>query len=94
MADQNAPNRLFYDALAFYSLGKWLEDESLKEIGFEFAQLAINKKQPEGYFLEGGGWDCSYQGVANQVGFNLFSILDSDESLKQVLWDCLSCSTD
>jgi len=57
VADQNAPNRLFYDALAFYSLGKWLEDENLKEVGLEFAQMAINKKEPEGYFLEGDGWD-------------------------------------
>jgi hypothetical protein len=94
IADQNAPNRLFFNAVAFYSLGTWLGDENLKSVGVSFAHLGIAKKQAEGYFLEGNGWDSSYQGVALSVGFNLYSILPNDLSLKNKLWDCLSCASD
>jgi len=92
-ADQNAPNRLFFNGLAFYSLGKWLNDENLKTVGVSFAYLGISKKKPQGYFLEGNGWDSSYQGVALNVGFNLYSIIPNNIDLKTVLWDCLSCAS-
>lgn len=93
-ADQNAPNRLFFNALAFYSLGIWLNNENLKSVGISFAKLGISKKQSEGYFLEGNGWDSSYQGVALYVGLNLYSIFSNNLSLKAELWDCLSCASD
>lgn len=93
-ADQNAPNRLFINGLAFYSLGKWLSDENLKTVGVSFANLGISKKQSQGYFLEGDGWDSSYQGVALNVGFNLYSILPKNIDLKTELWNCLSCASD
>jgi hypothetical protein len=93
-ADQNAPNRLFFNALALYSLGTWLNDETLKSAGISFAKLGISKKQSEGYFLEGNGWDSSYQGVALNVGFNLYSILPNNLSFKAELWNCLSCASD
>jgi hypothetical protein len=90
--DSNTPNRLFFDAIAFYSLGKWLNNAKAKNIGVNFAQLAISKKSDKGYFLENGGWDSSYQGVSLANGFKLLSILDSDEKIKQPLWDSLSCA--
>jgi hypothetical protein len=91
--DSNTPNRLFFDVVAFYSLGKWLNNGTGKSIGLDFAQLAISKKSSKGYFLEDGGWDSSYQGVSLTNGFKLLSILDVNETIKQPLWDCLSCST-
>lgn len=94
IADQNAPNRLFFNALAFYSLGSWLKDENLKSVGISFAKLGIAKKNKEGYFLEGNGWDSSYQGVALNVGFNLYTILPNNLELKAKLWNCLSCAAD
>lgn len=94
LGDQNAPNRLFFNALAYYSLGKWLNDISVKNIGLQFAQLAISKKNVAGYFLEDNGWDSSYQGVNLNIGFNLYSLLDDTEPIKSILWDCLSCATD
>lgn len=93
-ADENAPNRLFFNALAYYSLGVWLNNNELKNVGIGFAESAITMKHPKGYFLELNGWDSSYQGVAIFEGFNLFSILDSSEDLRLSLWDCLSCATD
>jgi hypothetical protein len=91
--DSNTPNRLFFDAIAFYSLGKWLNNGTGKSIGLDFAQLAVTKKSSKGYFLEDGGWDSSYQGVSLTNGFKLLSILDTNETIKQPLWDCLSCGT-
>jgi hypothetical protein len=93
IADANAPNRLFYNALAFYSLGKWLGNDALKSAGISFASVAVEKKHPNGYFMEGEGWDSSYQGVGINVGFNLYTILADSEPLKPILWDCLSCAT-
>lgn len=94
MADDHAPNRLFFNALSFYSLGEWLDDPTLKTIGISFAKKAISKKHPEGYFIEGGGWDSSYQGVAINVGFNLYSLLPDSEPIKPNVWECLSCASD
>jgi hypothetical protein len=92
--DSMAPNRLFFDAVAFYSLGKWLNNIDGKNIGLRFALLAIAKKTPKGFFLEGDGWDSSYQGVSLANGFKLLSILDATETIRQPIWDCLSCATD
>lgn len=91
--DANSPNRLFFDAVAFYSLGKWLNDSSSKNIGINFAQFGISKKSQNGYFIENNGWDSSYQGVGLAVGFKLLSILSQNETIKQPLWECLSCGT-
>ena len=91
--DVNAPNRLFFDAVAFYSLGKWLNDSNSKNIGLNFAQIGISKKSQNGYFTENNGWDSSYQGVGLAVGFKLLSILNLNETIKQPLWECLSCGT-
>ncbi len=91
--DAEAPNRLFFEALAFYSMGKYLNDTDAMKIGIDFANLALAKKQPEGYFLEGTGYDSSYQGVGMAIGFRLLSILKSDEPIRQVLYDNLACAT-
>jgi hypothetical protein len=91
--DANTPNRLFFDAIAFYSLGKWLNNVTGTTIGLNFAQLAMQKKSPKGYFLEDGGWDSSYQGVSLINGFKLLSVLDTNESIRKSLWDCISCAT-
>lgn len=89
--DNEAPNRLLFDAIAFYSLGKLLNDTASSKIGIEFLNLALGKQSENGYFLELNGWDSSYQGVSLSNGFKLLSILDhhSDSWLK--LYNSLSC---
>ncbi len=91
--DADAPNRLFFDALAFYAMGKYLNDQEALTIGIKFATLALTKKQPAGYFLEGTGYDSSYQGVGLAIGFRLLSILKPDENIRQNLYDNLACAT-
>jgi hypothetical protein len=91
--DANAPNRLLFDALAIYTIGKWLNDEAAKEIGRSFARTALAKRHPDGYFLEANGWDSSYQGVSLSNGFKLYSLLDVTDAIKNQLWDAISCGT-
>lgn len=93
-ADQHAPNRLLFNALSFYSLGLWLNKTDLKSAGISFVHLAMAQKHPTGYFIEAEGWDSSYQGVAINVGFNLYSLLPAAETLKVDLWNSLSCAAD
>ncbi len=91
--DADAPNRLFFDALAFYAMGKYLNDEEAMKTGLDFVNLALAKKEPEGYFMEGSGYDSSYQGVGIAIGFRLLSIMKSDDPMRQVLYDNLACAT-
>jgi hypothetical protein len=91
--DAEAPNRLFFDALAFYAMGKYLNDNESMQIGLAFTALAMAKKQPGGYFTEGSGYDSSYQGVGLATGFRLLSVLNPDEPIRQGLYDCLACGT-
>ncbi len=91
--DGDAPNRLFFDALAFYSMGKYLDDNEAMKTGLDFAGLGMAKKQPEGYFQEGSGYDSSYQGVGLAIGFRLLSVLNPGEPIRQSLYDNLACAT-
>jgi len=77
LVDKQAPNRLLFNAITFYSLGKYLNDHEAKNIGLDFADKALaqrNKKQ--GYFIENGGWDSSYNGVALKLGLELFTLVN------------------
>ena len=78
--DAQAPNRLLFDALAYYSLGKYLSRVDAQVVASEFIDSALNLRDPEqGYFIEGGGWDSSYNGVAIKLAMELFSIMDETE---------------
>ena len=92
--DAQAPNRLLFDAVAYYSLGKYLNDQQAVALGLEFAELALAQQHANGYFLEKGGWDSSYQAVALENGFTLLSILAPNENFKQILYQRLACGTD
>ena len=80
--DAFAPNRLLFDAIAFYTIGKHLSNQDAIDLGVRFANEAFAQTDPlEGYFIEGGGWDSSYNGVALRLAIELFSIIE-DEKLK------------
>ncbi|GLQ18118.1 hypothetical protein [Maritalea porphyrae] len=73
VADKKAPNRLLFDALAFYSCGKLADDKDMQAAAVKFVSNAIELLRPDGSFEEGGGTDTSYQAVAVRVGFDLIS---------------------
>lgn len=90
--DDDAPNRLLFDALAFYGMGVYLNDAEAKTIGIEFIQLALSKQDAAGYFTEGGGFDSSYNGVSVRLGLILLGVLPSQETIYLALQKALSCS--
>lgn len=90
--DADAPNRLLFNAVAFYSLGLYLSDKDAKSIALDFAEKALLlQDQNQGYFIEGGGWDSSYNGVANQLGLELYMLLETSD-LKNRLKNALEKS--
>lgn len=57
LVDEHAPNRLLFNAIAFYTLGEHLKDEEAKNIGISFAQKALSQRNDQaGYFIEAGDW--------------------------------------
>jgi hypothetical protein len=84
-ADAQAPNRLLFDALAFYSLGKYCSRQDAVDLAFLFVEEALAQTDEQvGYFIEGGGWDSSYNGVAINLAIELFLLAEEPE-LKQKL---------
>lgn len=62
--DKNATNRLLFDASAFTANGNAVKDLDAQKISREFTSLAMTNQDPSGYWLEHGGYDSGYQGVA------------------------------
>lgn len=74
-ADAKAPNRLLFDALAFETFGRILENEEAREVAASFVAKAIEQVHEEdGYFIEGGGFDSSYNAVATALTLRLLMI--------------------
>jgi hypothetical protein len=62
--DKSGTNRLFIDANAYYLVGKALGNESAIALGKNFARMSLQQQSSEGFFLERGGYDSSYNAVA------------------------------
>lgn len=93
IVDKHAPNRLLFDAVAFYTLGQYLDDAEAQNIGLDFAGRAFDQVDDKGgYFIKGGGWDSSYNGVALKLGLEFYSLLPDSEPLKESLDDKLLCA--
>ncbi len=91
LKDQHAPNRLLFDAVAFYTLGKLVVDDEALDMADELIGLATNQVDEAGYYIEGGGFDSSYNGVATALSFRLllmgFSGHDLDKvAVKAMAW--------
>lgn len=71
-ADSRAPNRLLFDALAFETLGRLLRHKESQQVAATFVRRALTLVDPqEGYFIEGGGYDSSYNAVATALALRL-----------------------
>lgn len=84
-ADAHAPNRLLFDALALHSLGLLLSDGSAMQDAHAFTRAALALQHPDGYFIEGGGSDSSYNGVAIAVGYRLLALDPGNRALALAL---------
>ncbi len=63
-ADSKAPNRLCLDAISFELGGQILGNSSLVQTGVNFVNQALALQSPNGYYMENGGWDSSYNGTS------------------------------
>jgi hypothetical protein len=84
-ADARAPNRLLFDALAFRSLGLALDDPAALARADDFVRAALALQHRDGYFIEGGGFDSSYNGVACAIGYRLLGLDPGHRELAQAL---------
>ncbi len=89
-ADRSAPNRLLFDALAFQACGVFASEEVRTQADREataFVDASLGLYDPSGFFVEGGGHDTSYQGVALRVGEDvlLAGYPDKDGRLQSAL---------
>ena len=84
IAYNNAANRLFFNAMAFYLTGLALENKAAVDWGKEFLKDALATQNAEGVFLEANGFDSSYQGVSI---FRLILVYLSMESFEGVTKD-------
>lgn len=82
--DARAPNRLFFDALAYTAMGNWLGDSTAQRLGVGFSQRALALQRPEGWFVEGEGWDSSYQGVALARAWRLWALLSDSTHAEEL----------
>lgn len=71
-ADRAAPNRLLFDARSFQACGALSFNSEVrsaaKRAAASFVEAALRLHADDGHFVEGGGYDTSYQGVALRVG--------------------------
>ena len=89
-ADRSAPNRLLFDALAFQACGAFAPGNTRTPADREaaaFVSAALGLYDPSGFFVEVGGHDTSYQGVALRVGEDvlLAGYPDEDGRLRSAL---------
>lgn len=92
--DAQAPNRLFFDALAYQTLGTYVNNTEAQTLATQFIEAALALQVSEGYFKEGTGYDSSYQGVGVSVGWNVYLTLPTNQNiLRERLWKALSCGT-
>ncbi len=71
-ADGQAPNRLLFDARAFSTCGAFARLPR-RPTAARFIDLALATQREDGVFVEGGGADTSYQGVAIAIGADLLA---------------------
>jgi hypothetical protein len=81
--DARAPNRLFFDALAFQACGELTKQSTARAA--EFVALALEKSREDGVFEEGGGSDTTYQAVSVRISLALL-LAGYDGADAELLW--------
>jgi hypothetical protein len=85
--DRSGTNRLFIDANAYYLVGKALGRDDAIAQGKNFARMALQQQSSEGFFLERGGYDSSYNAVSLRHALVFYMNLDPNNlALRQELW--------
>jgi hypothetical protein len=78
--DQHAPNRLLFDARAYQACGILADDSTVRSAAVPFLAAWNRTVSPAGWFMEGDGWDTSYQAVSLDIGMDVVTVLPSGAS--------------
>ena len=92
-AGANTPNRLLFAAVAYYLGGVYLNSGTYKATGENLASTAVAMQHVDGYFLEKGGYDSSYQAV-NLFNLCFLYLNSTDASLRSQLKTIIGTSAD
>lgn len=92
-AGSDTPNRLLFAAVAFYLGGRYLSSETYKSTGEDLAVEAVGMQHVDGYFLEKGGYDSSYQAV-NLFNLCFLYLHSTDTSLRGLLKTYIESAVD
>ena len=79
-----------FNALAFYTLGQWLDEPAVLTVATEFIEQALSQIHPDGYFIEAGGHDSSYNGVATALCYRLLLLGHPHPALPEVCANAMS----
>lgn len=82
--DRRAPNRLLFDARAYLACGLLADDSTLRAHADPFIAAWRATLSPGGWFLEGDGWDTSYQAVSLEIGTDVAALLPENGSRSAV----------
>jgi hypothetical protein len=92
-SDRKAANRLFIDAAAFYLMGKALRSQPARQAGLDFLNRALSMQAENGYFLENGGYDSSYNAVSLQIAQQIFcQFAEEPSATRSRLWSAIDQS--
>jgi hypothetical protein len=83
--DEETPNRLFFDALAFQACGRLAANETALVLANDFAKAGLELFDERGFFIEAGGHDTSYQAVALQEMSELLLAGNTTSGLQETL---------
>ncbi|MEO9801630.1 MAG: hypothetical protein ABJF04_00210 [Reichenbachiella sp.] len=93
--DGMSPSRLFYDVIAIYLLGGYLQDEEGAKLSLPMLERVFAAhNSTEGYFTEAGGWDSSYNGESIKLGLELYALLSGEEhaTIRTRLMETVTCA--
>jgi len=87
--ERDAPNRLVFTGIAFLLNGQLLNEPNLIDIGYQFIDEALDMQHPDGYFLEKGGYDSSYQAVS-LLNLMIVRYYTENEPMRVKLYDAVA----
>lgn len=87
------PNRLMFAAMAFCTGGVILSNSTYSSRGLDLVTTALAMRHADGYFIEKGGWDTSYQGVIIML-MSFVWMHATDPALRSTLKTALGTAVD
>jgi hypothetical protein len=73
-----APNRLLFDMRAYSACGELLQEPRARAAALCSAKRAVALTRTDGVFIEGGGYDTSYQGVCLMNGYDTLTCAEPE----------------